>query len=158
MSLEKSKRPLSPHLQVYKPQMTSMLSILHRATGVALVFGLLLVAALLISAGIGEASYNKVMAVTTSWIGQLALLGFAFSLIFHTLNGVRHLVWDTGRLFKMEDATRAGYLVFWGAVVLTAALWMSVKSDDTAPAEATKTQALIESLKTSEQPQTEEAE
>ena len=158
MSLEKSKRPLSPHLQVYKPQMTSMLSILHRLTGVALVFGLVLVAAILISAGIGEAAYNEVMGLSTSWLGQLVLLCFSFSLIFHTLNGVRHLIWDTGRLFKIEDATRAGYLVFWGAVILTAALWIGVKSGDKPPSELTKTQTLIESLKTSEQPQSDEAE
>ena len=130
MNLEKSKRPLSPHLQVYKPQMTSMLSILHRATGAALAIGLLLVAAILISAGIGEASYNKVLAFTSSWLGQLMLMGWSFALIFHTLNGIRHLIWDTGRLFKIEHATRAGYIVFWGAVILTAALWVHVKSKE----------------------------
>jgi len=152
MTAEKQTRPLSPHLQIYKPQMTSMLSILHRATGAALVIGLLLVAAILIGAGMGEASYNKVMSVVTSGIGQFALLGFAFSLIFHTLNGVRHLIWDTGRLFKIEDATRAGYIVFWGAVILTAALWFAAKSNAITPYKTSTPLEISETLEPEVQP------
>lgn len=131
MSVENSKkpqRPLSPHLQVYKPQMTSMLSILHRMTGVALALGLVLVSAIIVSAVMGEAAYEQIMGLSKTILGQLVLAGWSFALVYHTLNGVRHLIWDTGRLFKIEDATRAGHLVFWGAVVITAGLWALAQS------------------------------
>lgn len=150
MSLEKSKRPLSPHLQVYKPQMTSMLSILHRATGAALAVGMLLVAAILISAAMGEEAYSSVMQLTNSWIGCLVLIGFSFALIFHTLNGVRHLIWDTGRLFDIKDATRAGYIVFWGAVILTAALWCVAKSDRMLSDQVSAPSGVVEIIEQSE--------
>lgn len=123
MTSKSNNRPLSPHLQAYKPQMTSMLSILHRATGVALAIGTLLVIAILLAAATGEGAYNTVMGLITSPIGTLALLGWSFALIYHMMNGIRHLIWDTGRLFKIQHATIAGYIVFWGAIVLTAGLW-----------------------------------
>lgn len=124
-----SKRPLSPHLSVYKPQMTSVLSILHRVTGVALVAGTLLIVAILVSAAMGEGAYTTVMGYVSSSIGQLLMLGWSFSLIFHTLNGIRHLIWDTGRLLKIQDATKAGYVVLFGAVILTAGVWVCANCD-----------------------------
>jgi len=121
-----SKRPLSPHLQVYKPQMTSVMSILHRATGVALAIGTILLVWVLIAAATNESYYDYVVGVLASPIGQLALLGMTFALFYHMCNGVRHLFWDMGYLFKLQNAFRAGWLVLASAVVLTAITWFSV--------------------------------
>lgn len=119
----KEKRPLSPHLQIYKPQMTSMLSILHRATGVALTIGSLLLIVVLVAAASGVEEYNFVMQHISAWYGQFALLGWSFALFYHMCNGVRHLIWDTGRLFNIKDATRAGFIVLLMASSLTAITW-----------------------------------
>jgi len=119
----KSKRPLSPHLQIYKPQMTSTLSILHRATGVALAIGTLMVVWLLLSAAIGEAAFGQFMDFATSPLGQFMLLGWSFALFYHMANGVRHLIWDTGRMFNIGCAKKAGVVVLILAVVMTALTW-----------------------------------
>ena len=118
------ERPLSPHLQVYKPQMTSMLSITHRATGVALMFGLLLLTWLLVAAAAGESAYNTFMAFAGSPIGLLMLFGWTFSLYYHLCNGIRHLIWDTGRLFKMYNAETAGFVVLTATFLLTLGTWV----------------------------------
>lgn len=123
MSEEKSKRPLSPHLMAYKPQMTSVLSILHRATGVALAIGTLMVVCILVSAASGESDYNAVMAFWTSPVGTLMTFGWSVALFYHLSNGIRHLFWDTGRLFEMKSAMRAGYAVLASTVILTAWAW-----------------------------------
>lgn len=123
MSSASTKRPLSPHLQVYKPQMTSMLSILHRATGCALAIGTLMVAWWLIAAATGEEAYNTAAAFARSPLGLFMIFGWSAALFYHLCNGIRHLIWDTGRLFKIENATRAGYIVFLAAAFLTASAW-----------------------------------
>ena len=117
------ERPLSPHLQVYKPQMTSVMSILHRATGVFLVLGMLLVTWVLVAAASGPESFEAAMDCLTSPLGQIALLGWTASLYYHMCNGVRHLFWDMGYLFKLENAFRAGWLVLFSTAALTAATW-----------------------------------
>lgn len=122
----KQERPLSPHLQVYKPQMTSMLSILHRATGVFMITGLLVITWWLIAASSGSVFYDQFLDVASSKVGILFTMGWSFCYIYHFVNGIRHLIWDTGRLFGKEAATKAGYVVFWGAVVLTGALWAGI--------------------------------
>ena len=122
-SAHNSKRPLSPHLQVYKPQMTSKLSILHRATGYALAIGTILVVWLLIAAATGEAAYNNVLWFTQTIIGTLMLIGWSFALFYHLCNGIRHLFWDMGYLFKIKNAYSAGYLVLFVSTMLTMALW-----------------------------------
>lgn len=119
----KPDRPLSPHLLIYKPQMTSMLSILHRATGAGLAVAMVLFTWWLAAAAYGPEAYDFFMAQAGSLIGQLVLMGLSFCFIYHFLNGIRHLVWDSGRLFKIQHAALAGYFIFWGSVVLTAALW-----------------------------------
>ncbi len=118
-----SQRPLSPHLQIYKPQMTSVLSILHRATGVALAIGTLMVVWWLVAAATGEQAYNTAMAFAVSPLGQFMLLGWTFALYYHLCNGVRHLIWDTGRLFNIGCAKKAGFLVLLTSVLLTGATW-----------------------------------
>lgn len=125
----KSERPLSPHLQIYKPQMTSTLSILHRATGVALGIGTLMVVWLLLSAAIGEAAFAQFMDFATSPPGQFLLLGWSFALFYHMANGVRHLVWDTGRMFNIGCAKKAGMLVLLFAVGMTALTWFLAYSN-----------------------------
>jgi len=122
--MSQNKSPLSPHLQVYKPQMTSILSITHRATGVALMFGLLMLTWLLIAAASGENAYNLFMAFAGSPIGLLVLFGWTVSLYYHLCNGIRHLIWDTGRLFKMRNAESAGLVVLLATFILTVGTWV----------------------------------
>ena len=118
-------RPLSPHLQVYKPQMTSMLSILHRMTGMANVIGLLFISWWLVAATTGSEQYETFIGFVTSPLGRLMLFGWTFSVIYHMCNGIRHLFWDTGKLFKIKDATKAGYAVVTVAFILTALIWLT---------------------------------
>jgi succinate dehydrogenase cytochrome b subunit len=115
-------RPLSPHIQVYRPQITSILSILHRITGVALTLGTLLLSWWLVSAAYGADAFDASQAAMGSWIGQLVLWGFTFAVFYHLANGVRHLAWDFGWGFEMPKlrATGLGVLAFAsGATLVT---------------------------------------
>lgn len=123
MAQTHSERPLSPHLQIYKPQMTSMLSILHRMTGAALVLSLFPFLWMLGALAAGPDAWDLFIDCMSSLLGLLVLAGWSFCIIYHALNGVRHLIWDMGYLFKIENATRAGYLIFYGALALTGLLW-----------------------------------
>jgi len=122
MSL-KSDRPLSPHLLIYKPQMTSMLSILHRATGAALALGVTLLAVWVACAAYSAEAYDFFIAACTAPLGLLVLAGISYCYIYHLFNGLRHLFWDSGLLFKIENATLAGYIVFYSSLLVTGALW-----------------------------------
>ncbi len=112
-------RPVSPHLQVYRPQITSILSITHRITGVALCGGAVLLTYWLMSATYGAGAYADAQAILGSWFGRLVLFGVVFSLWFHLANGIRHLVWDTGRGLEMEQLRMSGLAVVAISVVLT---------------------------------------
>ncbi len=112
-------RPLSPHLQIYRPQLTSITSILTRITGNALLLGALLVVWWFVAAASGPQYFAFVSGVVTSWIGDLIMLGSLWALWYHTLAGVRHLVWDTGRGLDLETAEKLGWAVVIGSVVLT---------------------------------------
>jgi succinate dehydrogenase / fumarate reductase cytochrome b subunit len=114
-----TKRPLSPHLQVYRPQITSMLSILHRITGVALAVGTLLFSYWLISATYGPEKFATAQSVMGSWFGQLVLWGFTFTLFYHLGNGVRHLAWDAGLGFDLDKLRVSGWLVVLFAAAMT---------------------------------------
>ncbi len=116
-------RPLSPHLSIYRWPITMALSILHRATGIANAVGLIVLAAWLIQAAGGEASYTAFTNIMGSWFGLLVLAGFSFSFFYHLCNGVRHLVWDAGRGFEKHQANTSSYIVIASALVLTAAFW-----------------------------------
>jgi len=118
-----SKRPLSPHLQVYKPQMTSVMSIFHRASGVALAIGTVVLVWILVAAASGAAHFDYVIGLLGTPIGRLALFGWSFALYYHMCNGVRHLFWDMGYLFKLKNAFAAGWLVLAVATLLTLATW-----------------------------------
>ncbi len=117
-------RPLSPHLQIYKPQMTSVLSITHRATGVALAIGSLMLLWLLCAAATGPGAYNTFMNFAGSPLGRFMLFGWSFSLYFHLCNGIRHLFWDMGYLLNIKQAYRAGYIVLLGTIILTLSTWI----------------------------------
>ncbi|MCB9991940.1 MAG: succinate dehydrogenase, cytochrome b556 subunit [Rhodospirillales bacterium] len=119
-------RPLSPHLQVYKPQLTSVMSITHRATGYALSIGLVMLTWMLLALASGPAAYETFLSFAGSGVGQLLLFGWSLALFYHLCNGVRHLLWDMGYLFKIEKAYKAGYIVLLFTVILTAYFWWSV--------------------------------
>jgi succinate dehydrogenase / fumarate reductase, cytochrome b subunit len=113
-------RPLSPHLQIYRPQITSVLSIVHRITGVALTFGTLLLTWWLVAAAYGPEQFATAQAFLGSWIGQLVLWVFTFAVFYHLGNGIRHLAWDFGWGFEMTQLRASGLamLAFAGAATL----------------------------------------
>ena len=117
-------RPLSPHLQVYKPQLTSLLSICHRMTGIGLAVGALLLVGWLFAAASGPESFAKYQDFNGSWFGRLLLFGWTFCLFFHLCNGIRHLVWDVGRGYELTSVNRSGILVVLGAGALTLIAWI----------------------------------
>lgn len=117
-------RPLSPHLQVYRPQWTSVLSITHRATGVALSVGLLLLAYWVISAAAGPEAYDTAQGFLGSFFGRLILFGFTFALFYHLGNGIRHLVWDSGKWLDLDMAYKSGIAVVAFAVLATLLSWI----------------------------------
>ena len=119
-------RPLSPHLQVYRPQMTSVMSILHRATGVVLTTGTLIMAAWLVSLALGKEAYDVVVMVIGHPLGQFVLFGYSVALIYHALNGVRHLGWDLGFGLTIPQVYKNGQIVLFLTVVLTMGLWSAV--------------------------------
>lgn len=119
-------RPLSPHLQVYRLPLTALMSITHRITGVGLTIGTLLLAWWVTAAAYGEAQYDQVQGFLGSWLGLLLLLGFSFALFYHLCNGIRHLFWDFGQYFELEQTRRADVVVLIGAAALTVAAWAQV--------------------------------
>jgi succinate dehydrogenase / fumarate reductase cytochrome b subunit len=112
-------RPLSPHLQVYRPQITSVLSILHRLTGVALTFGTLLLTWWLVAAAYGPEQFETVQAAIGSWLGQLILWGFTFAVYYHLANGIRHLAWDFGWGFELGQLRASGLAMLAFAIAAT---------------------------------------
>ncbi len=118
-STTQKPRPLSPHLQIYKPQISSVLSIFHRMTGIALCFGLFIVAWWVIAAASGPDRYAQFHTYAGSIVGQTVLLGWAWALMYHTLAGIRHLFWDAGYGFSIPAFTRSGWAVVIGSFALT---------------------------------------
>jgi succinate dehydrogenase / fumarate reductase cytochrome b subunit len=116
-------RPLSPHLSVYRWPITMTISILHRATGVALSVGFVVLAVWLFDAASGAEAYAAFMSYADSTAGRLLLIGWSFAFFFHLSNGVRHLVWDIGRGFEIATANASAWFVLFSAVVLTALFW-----------------------------------
>jgi len=117
-------RPLSPHLQVYRPQITTVLSITHRATGIVLSLGCVFLVLWLLAAAAGPRTFEIAQDCAGSALGYVFLFVFSVALFYHLLNGIRHLFWDMGHGFEMETATRTGWAVVVGAVVLTAIAWI----------------------------------
>ena len=121
MSIE--NRPLSPHLQVYKWLWTMMFSIVHRATGVALAVGTLVLVWWLLALASGPEAFAFAQTMLGSIVGRLALLGWTWSLFYHLANGVRHLVWDISWGFELGVAQASGWFVVVISIVLTLAAW-----------------------------------
>lgn len=120
-----SNRPLSPHLQVYRPQLTSILSITHRGTGIFLALGALYLVCWLLAIASGPDAYASVSAFSASIVGRLLLLGWTFSLFYHLGNGIRHLVWDAGYGLDLKSTYASGWFVVAFAVVLTVIAWIA---------------------------------
>ena len=122
--MSKFDRPLSPHLSVYRWPITMTLSILHRATGVGLSLGLIVLAAWLLQAAAGPEQYQYFRATMATPIGRILLIGFTFAFFLHMGNGIRHLVWDTGSGFEIRQANASAWIVLMFTFLLTAAFWV----------------------------------
>ena len=119
----RAERPLSPHLQIYRPMLTMMMSIVHRITGAALYFGTLILAWWLIAASYPNA-YAKFEWFASSWVGRLVLFGYTWALIHHMLGGIRHLIWDTGRGFGPSEREWLAAANLIGSILITLVLWV----------------------------------
>lgn len=119
-------RPLSPHLSVYRWPITMTLSILHRATGVALSVGLVVLVGWLVAAASGADAYGDVVALLKTPVGRLMLIAWSGAFFFHLLNGIRHLVWDFGFGLEIEQANRSAWIVVVLTVVTTVVFWLTV--------------------------------
>lgn len=117
------ERPLSPHLGIYRMQITMLMSIVHRITGGALYFGTILLAAWLVSAAIGDRAFATVNALFGHPLGKFVLFGYSWALLHHMLGGMRHLLWDTGRAMDPRSADILGWLTILGSLSLTMLLW-----------------------------------
>ncbi|AXK82547.1 succinate dehydrogenase, cytochrome b556 subunit [Pseudolabrys taiwanensis] len=117
-------RPTSPHLQIYKPMLTMMMSIVHRITGAGLYFGTLLLAWWLIAAASGPNAYANFEWFIGSFIGRLVLFGYTWALLHHMLGGIRHLIWDTGHGFEPNEREMLAVATIVGSVALTILVWI----------------------------------
>ncbi|WP_423820944.1 succinate dehydrogenase, cytochrome b556 subunit [Salinisphaera sp. SPP-AMP-43] len=117
-------RPLSPHLQIYRWQISMLTSIAHRASGILLAIGAVLLAIWLIAAANGPDTYAAVNGVFGSWFGQLIMFLWSFALFYHLCNGIRHLVWDIGLGLDLETARKSGFAVIGIAAALTIFVWI----------------------------------
>jgi len=118
-----NERPLSPHLQIYKLELPMVLSGLHRITGIALAAGTILLVAWVVSAAHSAGAYASMRHFLGGFIGQLLLFGWAFSLVFHTVSGVRHLIFDTGKLLEVEQIKSSSKIVLLLSILLTLIAW-----------------------------------
>ena len=117
--VNRGDRPLSPHLSIYRPQLTTITSILTRITGNALIVAMLLIVWWLVAAATSPAAFGRADAVITSWFGNLVMALSLWALWYHTLAGIRHLIWDTGSMMEMKRAEMLGWICIGGSVVLT---------------------------------------
>jgi len=131
-SMATPERPLSPHLQVYRWQITMTLSILHRATGVVLAIGAFGVAWWLLAVSASNARYTQFADLAASLPGKIVLAAFSYCLVYHLLNGLRHLLWDSGRGFEIKEFQATGWAVVVLSFVLTAGIWMVALSSGVA--------------------------
>ena len=119
-------RPLSPHLQVYKPQLTSILSILHRGTGIVLSIGSIFLVSWILVLTLGESAYQIYSKLVNNWFGKLVIFGFTFGLFYHLSNGIRHLFWDAGYGYDLKDAYISGFAVIFSSISLTLITWLII--------------------------------
>jgi len=119
-----NERPLSPHLQVYRPQLTTVLSIMHRITGLVLGLGSVALVGWLMAAAAGGGYFKCAQLVAGSIPGRILLFVWTLCLVYHLMNGIRHLVWDTGRGLELKQVYRSGWFVVVATFVLTIAIWI----------------------------------
>ena len=123
--VDPGKRPLSPHLTIYRPQVTSISSIFIRITGNALVFSTLLLVAWFLGAAIGPKTFNVMHFIISSWFGKIMMILSLWALWYHSLGGIRHLVWDTGRGLELKTAEIMGWAMILGSFLVTIiTLWL----------------------------------
>jgi succinate dehydrogenase / fumarate reductase cytochrome b subunit len=122
----RAERPLSPHLQIYRWTVTMTVSVLHRITGAALYFGVVLLLWWLLAAAMSDSAFETAESVFSHWLGELVLFGFSWALIHHMLGGIRHLIWDTGRGLDLRSANQLAWANIGGSIVLTVLLWVVV--------------------------------
>ena len=122
--MDSVNRPLSPHLQIYKLPMLALLSITHRATGVALCAGAIIFVYWLAALAAGPDAYARAQVLLMGWFGQLVIFAFTWALYYHLCNGIRHLVWDMGYGLDIESADRSGIKVLWASAILTVLTWL----------------------------------
>ncbi len=118
------ERPLSPHLQIYRPMLTMMMSIMHRITGIILYSGMILLVAWLVAASSSEAGFGVMQSLFGHWLGKIVLLGFTWALLHHMLGGLRHLLWDTGRGYELPVVEWLARANLAGSILLTIAVWV----------------------------------
>lgn len=126
--MAQDKRPLSPHLQVYRWQLTSVLSITHRGTGILLTLGTLLLVYWLLAIAAGPGTYESAQALLGSWLGKAVLFLWTLALYYHLCNGIRHLFWDAGFGFELKTVYASGMAVVIASVVLTVVTWIIAMS------------------------------
>jgi succinate dehydrogenase / fumarate reductase cytochrome b subunit len=117
--VNRGNRPLSPHLTIYKPQLNSMMSIFHRVTGVGLTLAAILVVWWFLAAAAGPEAFATADGWITSWLGGLVLIASVAALWYHFLNGIRHLVWDTGAAYDLDLVEKSGLAILAGTGLLT---------------------------------------
>ena len=122
-----NQNPLSPHLQIYRWHISSLLSIAHRISGVINLLALILIFFWLIALILGEGSYESFLLTINSFFGKFILIGFVWSMCFHILSGIRHLVWDLGYGFEIKTANISGIIVIISSLVLTIIFWLLAK-------------------------------
>ena len=121
----KRPRPLSPNVQIYRPQLTSVLSILNRISGSILSACAVVLVVWLVAATTKPQAYAVVQGAIASWIGQVVLFGATFAFFLHFCGGIRHLVWDTVHGFELRSIYISGWAVVAASVVLTVAAWVA---------------------------------
>jgi succinate dehydrogenase / fumarate reductase cytochrome b subunit len=124
--MAQAERPLSPHIQIYRWPINMALSITHRATGMAMALGLILVTWWLLALASGPDAFATVQAVMRSWLGTLVLFLWTLALFYHLGNGVRHLIWDAGHGFEIETARRSAIAVLVFAGAMTVLTWLVI--------------------------------
>ncbi len=122
-----SKNPLSPHIQIYRWHISSLLSITHRISGVVNLLALILIFFWLVILSFGESNYELFLLIINSFFGKFILIGFTWSMNFHLLSGIRHLVWDLGYGYEIKTANISGIIVIISSLILTIIFWLAAR-------------------------------
>jgi succinate dehydrogenase / fumarate reductase, cytochrome b subunit len=122
--MKNNKNPLSPHIQIYRWHISSLISITHRISGILNFLGLILIFFWLFILSYKESNYEIFLLIINSYVGQFVLIGFTWSMTFHLLSGIRHLIWDMGYGFEIKIANRSGIVVILSSFILTTIFWL----------------------------------